>query len=106
MRDPLRSVCYRSPANLLWTPRILSRNEGLPGGCAYDGPAKYFWVLRRYTLETFLRSACLEWLRQTLCGYARYLGVSTLHTFKIDVISPASSSTGYVHRNFKHDLHR
>jgi hypothetical protein len=28
-----------------------------------------------------LRMACLEWLRQTLCSYARYLNVSTLHTF-------------------------
>jgi hypothetical protein len=32
--------------------------------------------------ETFLRSACLGWLCQTLSSYARYLGVSTLHTFK------------------------
>jgi hypothetical protein len=50
--------------------------------CALEGPAKYFWVLGRLCFETFLRSACLEWLCQTLCCYARYLGVSTLHTFK------------------------
>jgi hypothetical protein len=35
--------------------------------------------------ETFLRSACLEWLCQTLCSYAGYLGVSTLHKFKINI---------------------
>jgi hypothetical protein len=60
------------------------RNEGLPVGCAPDGPAKYFWVLGRFRFETFLRSACLGWLCQTLCSYARYLGVSTLHTLKIN----------------------
>jgi hypothetical protein len=60
-------------------------------GCAPDGPAKYFWVLGRLRFETFLRSACLGWLCQTFCNYARYLDVSTLHTFKINIISPASS---------------
>jgi hypothetical protein len=64
-------------------------------GCAPDGPAKHFWVLGRSCFETFLRSACLEWLRQTLCSYARYLGVSTLHMIKIDIVSPASSSIDY-----------
>jgi hypothetical protein len=73
-------------------------------GCAPDGPAKRFWVLVRYRLETFLRSACLGWPCQTLCSYARYLDVSTLHTFKINVISPASSSTGYDHCNFSYDV--
>jgi hypothetical protein len=48
-------------------------------------------VLGRYTLETFLRSACLEWLYQTPCSYAGYLGVSTLHTCKINIVLPASS---------------
>jgi hypothetical protein len=67
------------------------RNEGLPVGCAPTGPAKYFWVRGRYTLETFLRSGCLEWLYQTPCNYAGYLGVSTLHTFKINIVLPASS---------------
>jgi hypothetical protein len=81
MRDLPMSVCYRSPASPFWAPRILRQNEGLSVGCAPNGPAKYFWVLGRYTLETFLRSACLEWLRQTLCSYARYLNASTLHTF-------------------------
>jgi hypothetical protein len=38
------------------------------------------------------------------CSYARYLGVSTLHTFKIDVISPASSSTDSGHRNFSYNI--
>jgi hypothetical protein len=37
-------------------------------GCAPNGPAKCFWVLGRYTLETFLRSACLEWPYQTLAA--------------------------------------
>jgi hypothetical protein len=103
MRDLLRLVCSCSTASLLWTPRILCRNEGLPGGCAPDGPAKYFWVLGRYTLETFLRSACLEWLRQTLCSYARYLGVSRLHTFKVNGFL-ALSSTKLKHRNFSYDV--
>jgi hypothetical protein len=72
-------------------------------GCALDGPAKCFWVLGCYTLETFLRSACLGWLCQTLCSYARYLGVSTLHTFKINGLL-ASSSTKLGHRNFTYDV--
>jgi hypothetical protein len=46
------------------------KNEGLPMGCAPNGPAKYFWVLGRYRFETFLRSACLEWLCQTPCSHA------------------------------------
>jgi hypothetical protein len=66
MRDLLRSVCFRSSVSLLWTPGILRRNEGLPVGCTPDGPAKCLWVLGHYTLETFLRSACLDWPRQTL----------------------------------------
>jgi hypothetical protein len=66
-------------------------------------PAKCFWVLGRYTLETFLRSACLRWLCQTLCSYARYLGVSTLHTFKINNFL-ASSSTNPGHGNYSYDV--
>jgi hypothetical protein len=104
MRDPLRSVCSCSPASLFWTPRILCRNEGLPGGCAPDGPAKCSRVLGRLCFETFLRSTCLEWLLQTPCSYAGYLGVSTLHTFKIDIVSPASSANGPRHRNFSYDV--
>jgi hypothetical protein len=53
-------------------------------GARLIGPAKYFWVLGCFCLETFLRSTCLGWLCQTLCSYARYLDVSTLHTFKIN----------------------
>jgi hypothetical protein len=41
--------------------------------------------------ETFLRSACLGWLCQTPCSYAGYLDVSTLHTFKTNIVSLASS---------------
>jgi hypothetical protein len=37
------------------------RYEGLPMGCAPNGPAKYFRVLGRFCFESFLRSACLEW---------------------------------------------
>jgi hypothetical protein len=59
-------------------------------------------MLGCFCLETFLRSACLEWLRQTLCSYARYLGVSTLHMFKINRFL-ASSSTDYQHCNFSYD---
>jgi hypothetical protein len=44
------------------------RNEGLSVGCAPNGPAKCFWVLGRYRLETFLRSACLGWPCQTLAA--------------------------------------
>jgi hypothetical protein len=62
-------------------------------GCALNGPAKYFRVLGRCCLETFLRSTCLEWLYQTLCSYARYLNVSTLQMIKIDVTPTTSSST-------------
>jgi hypothetical protein len=58
--------------------------------------------LGAYVLETFLSSACLKWLRQTLCSYARYLGVSTLHTFKINGFL-ASSSTKPRHRNLSYD---
>jgi hypothetical protein len=62
-------------------------------GCAPNGPAMYFRVLGRFCLETFLRSTCLGWLCQTLCSYARYLDVSTLLSFKIDVTPTTSSST-------------
>jgi hypothetical protein len=56
-------------------------------GCAPNAPAKYFWGLGHYKIETFLRSAHLGWLCQTLCRYARYVGVSTLHMFKINITS-------------------
>jgi hypothetical protein len=42
MCDLLRSVCFRSPVNLLWTPGVSRRNEGLSVGCTPDGPAKRF----------------------------------------------------------------
>jgi hypothetical protein len=71
--------------------------------CAPDGPAKYFWVLGRFRFETFLRLACLGWLCQTLCSYARSLGVSTLHTFKINKFL-VSSSTDPAHRNYSYDV--
>jgi hypothetical protein len=70
-------------------PGFYIRNEVLPVGCAPNGPAKYFWILGRFQFETFLRSACLEWLCQTLCGYAGYLGVSILHMFKINITLPS-----------------
>jgi hypothetical protein len=72
-------------------------NEGLSMGCAPDCLAKCFWVLGRYILETFLRLACLEWLCQTPCSHAGYLGVSTLHMIKIDIVKPASSPTKLGH---------
>jgi hypothetical protein len=50
---------------------------------APNGSAKCFWMLGRYRHETFLKSACLGWLCQTLCSYAGYLDVSTLHAFII-----------------------
>jgi hypothetical protein len=76
-------------------------NEGLHVECTPNGPAKYFWVLGRYTLETFLRSACLEWLYQTPCSHAGYLGVSTLHMFNKFL---ASSSTNPGHHNFSYNI--
>jgi hypothetical protein len=54
-------------------------------GCVPNGPAKHLRLLGCFLIETFLRSACLGWLCQTLCSYAGYLGVSTLHTFKINI---------------------
>jgi hypothetical protein len=44
-----------------------------------------------FCFETFLRSACPRWLCETLCSYAGYLGVSTLDTFKINILFQASS---------------
>jgi hypothetical protein len=44
------------------------RNEGLLVRCVPDGPVKYLWVLWHFRLETSLRSACLEWLCQTLAA--------------------------------------
>jgi hypothetical protein len=83
-------------------PGFYFRNDGLPVGCVPDGPAKCIWVLGRYRFETCLRSACLEWFCQTPYSYARYLDVSTLLSFKIDVISQASSSTVPGHHNFSY----
>jgi hypothetical protein len=37
-------------------------------------------------------------------SYARYLGVSTLHMVKIDIVSPASPSTDPGHRNFSYNV--
>jgi hypothetical protein len=37
------------------------------------------------------------------CSYARHLGVSTLHTFKINRFL-ASSSTDHEHRNYNYDI--
>jgi hypothetical protein len=71
---------------------------------APTSPAKYFRVLGRLCFETFLRSACLEWLYQTPCSHEGYLGVPTLRTIKIDIVSPASSSTDYQYCNFSYDL--
>jgi hypothetical protein len=31
-------------------PRFYIRNEGLPVGCAPNGPAKYFWVFGRFLI--------------------------------------------------------
>jgi hypothetical protein len=37
---------------------------------------------------------------QTLCSYARYLGVSTVHTVKIHIFE----SNSYQHRNYSYDI--
>jgi hypothetical protein len=90
MRDLPRSVCSCKPCHpALDTQDFMS------------GMKASLWGARLMALTSAsgclgaidLRSACLGWLCQTLCSHARYLDVSTLHTFKIDVISPASSST-------------
>jgi hypothetical protein len=92
MRDLSRSVCSCSPTSLLWTSKDFmsgmkafwgARLMALPSASGCLGASRF---------ETFLRLACLEWLCQTLYSYARYLDVSTLHTFKINIISPASPS--------------
>jgi hypothetical protein len=72
-------------------------------GCVPNGPTKYLWVLERFCLETFLRSACLKWLFETPCSHAGYLGVSILHTFKINRFL-ASSMTDPGHRNFSYNI--
>jgi hypothetical protein len=59
--------------------------------------------LGAYAFETSLRSACLECLCQTLCSYARYLGVSTLRTLKINGFL-ASASIKPTHRNFNYNI--
>jgi hypothetical protein len=66
-------------------------------GCAPNGPAKYLRMLGRLWFETFLRSACLEWLCQTPCSHAGYLGVTTLHTLKTNVVLPALSMIVFNH---------
>jgi hypothetical protein len=84
-------------------PGFYIENEGLPVGCAPSGPTKYLWVLGSFSLETSLRSACLEWLCQTLCSYAGYLDVSTLHTFKIYIFHGFVSDDSRYH-NFSYDI--
>jgi hypothetical protein len=91
MRDLPRSVCSCSPTSLFWTPRIFCRNEGLPVGCTPDGPTKYLQMLGCFYLETFLRSACLEWLCQT-------------PYFQDKHFSKASLSTDPRHHNFSYDI--
>jgi hypothetical protein len=92
MCDLLSSVCSHKPCQpALDTQDFYAGNEGLPVGCAPSGPAKYLWVLGRFRLETFLRSACLGWPCQTPCSYAGYMDVSTLHTFKINITLQTSS---------------
>jgi hypothetical protein len=47
--------------------------------------------------------ACLKWLSQTLCSYAGYLGVSTLHSFNnLHFRSFIVNGLGY--DNFNHDI--
>jgi hypothetical protein len=65
MRDLSRSVDLQAHSG---HPRFYARSQGLPVGCVPDGPSKYFWVLGRLHFESFLRSACLEWLCQTLAA--------------------------------------
>jgi hypothetical protein len=82
---------------------MFATNEGLSVGCVLDGPAKCLWVLGHYRFEAFLRSACLEWPYQTLCSHALYLGVSTLHRFKIYIFH-GFISKGSGHHNFSYNL--
>jgi hypothetical protein len=50
MHDLPRSVCCCSPASLLWHLGFYVEIEGLPVGCAPNGPAKYLWVLGRFLI--------------------------------------------------------
>jgi hypothetical protein len=83
-----RCVAFRGRCALITLPACSGHpgfyvgNEGFPVRCAPNGPARYLWILGRFQFETFLRLACLEWLCQTPCSHAGYLGVSTLHTIK------------------------
>jgi hypothetical protein len=56
--------------------------------------------LGAYVLRPSLGRHASKWLCQTPCSHAGYLGVSTLHPTKIDVVSPNSSSTDYQHCNY------
>jgi hypothetical protein len=38
------------------------------------------------------------------CNHVGYLGVATLHTLKIDILSQGSASTIPGHRNFSYDI--
>jgi hypothetical protein len=86
---PLQDFASGVKANL-WGARLMA----LPSTSGYLGA---------FCFRTFPRSACLEWLCQTLCSYAGYLGVSTLQTFKINKFL-VSSATNPGHRNFSYDI--
>jgi hypothetical protein len=85
MRDLPRSVCFCKlcqPA--LDTKDFTSGMKSSLWGARLMALPSTFACLGAYVFETFLRSACLECLGQTPCSHAGYLGVSTLHTFKIN----------------------
>jgi hypothetical protein len=104
MRDLPRSVCFCKPCQpALDTKDFTTGMKASLWGERLICPAKYFWVLGRFCLETFLSSACLGWLCQTPCSYVGSLDVSTLHTFKTNRFL-ASSLTDPGHHNYIYDI--
>jgi hypothetical protein len=73
-------------------------------GCAPDGLAKFFRVLGAYVLRPSLGRHASGGPARLLAAMLGDLGVSTLHTLKIDILSQGSSSTIPGHRNFSYDV--
>jgi hypothetical protein len=91
-----------SPASLFWTLRILCGNEGLPVGCAPDGPANTSGCLGTHVLKPSLgRHASSGSAR--LCAAMQDIWISLHYTIQINIVSPASLSIDHQHCNFSYD---
>jgi hypothetical protein len=78
-------------------------SEDLLVGCVSIVPAKYLRMLGRFCFETFLRSACLEWLYQTLAAMQDiWMSLHSICSRSMDFL--ASSSTDPSHRNYSYDI--